>query len=653
LAYDEHPNLFVVGDERQAIYRFQGADSTHFAEFTKQYPRTVTIELTDSFRSLQAILDLSQGLADRQGTYQPLKAHREGVADMKLLAAPDPLAERDQVAGLVEEAIKKGTAPEEIAVIANKNATADVFAEVLAARGIPVLRAGDVHLSSRPVLRALLAFMRAVANPLDTASLRESLLAPWWNIPLKERAELLARTRDSELLNTLAETHEEIVTNIRELQEAVLAKAPLELFSLLLSKSGARAFMLSSADHVDDLALLRRLYAHLEEIVARDPDRSFSDVIEQLTKAQEHGLESVKSSVTQRPGFVTVITAHKAKGMEFEKVFVVGLTAREWEKGGRSPVIPSPVDSSKSLDDVIRLFFVAMTRAKNELVLSYAKETVDGKETPPSTLMPEDIECIESSSNPLPEMHTTVKAPELVRELTLRFLEHDGLSPSALNEYLESPASFFAKRVLRLKEPETPALVIGIAVHAGIATYLKEKDEDAARADLEKNLKRSLLTRNAAYENIRTHARECLAAYIEANPTPPDTAAIEKAYSTHRTIEGVKVLLQGKIDAVFNEPSGECIVDFKTTSTIKATDENYPRQLAFYDLLLKENGHDPKTARIVQVSTTDVTDHAVALNEETRAELLETLDAVCGELIRGEWREGAPSDYDDLLQLFT
>ncbi len=652
LAYDEHPNLFVVGDERQAIYRFQGADSTHFAEFKARYPGAEIIELTDSFRSLQAILDVSQGLADRQGTYQPLKASREGQARMKLLESPDPLAERDQVASLIEEAIKEGTKPEEIAVIAAKNATADIFAEVLSARGIPVLRAGNVHLSSRPIMRALLSLMRAVANPLDTASLRESLLAPWWDIPLKERAELLARNRDSELLNVLEASHPEVSKSIRDLQEAALAKAPLELFSLLLSNSGMRSFMLSHAEHMDDLVLLRKLYAHLEEIVARDPDLSFKQVVDTLMKAHEHGLENIKSSLTQREGFVTIITAHKAKGMEFERVFVVGLTAREWEKGGRSAVIPSPVDSARSAEDVIRLFFVAITRAKDELVLSYAKETVDGKETPPSSLLPTNLEYADVPYSALPEMHSMVKATELVRELTCQYLQNDGLSPSALNEYLESPAEFFAKRVLRLKEPETPALVVGIAVHAGIATYLKEKDEEKAHAELEKSLKRSLLPRNQAYENIATFARQSLSAYITANPSPADPIAIEKAYSTHRVIDGVKVLLQGKVDAVFSYDGGECIVDFKTTSTIKADDENYPRQLAFYDLLLRENGHDPKTARIVQVGTEGVKDHPVALNTETRAELAQTLEEVVSELLKGEWRAGEASEYDDLLQLF-
>ena len=652
LAYDEHPNLFVVGDERQAIYRFQGADSTHFEEFRHRYPRTEVIELTESFRSLQAILDLSQGLAERQGTYEPLKATREGQARMKLLAAPDPLAERDQVAGLVQEAIAEGVPPHEIAIIAAKNATADIFAAVLSARGIPVLRAGDVHLSSRPVLRALLCFMRAVSNPLDTPALRESLLAPWWDMSLSDRAELLARTRDRDLMDTLTREQPAIAQIVSRLQEQALSKAPLELFSLILQESGLRAFMLSHAYHLDDLVLLRKLYMHLEDIVAQDPNISFKQVVELLTKAHEHGLENVKSSLTQREGMVTVITAHKAKGMEFKRVFVVGLTAREWEKGGRSAVIPSPVDSARSVEDVIRLFFVAVTRAKDELVLSYAKESGDGRETPPSSLIPVNLEEVDVPYDPLPITHTTVKAPELVRRLTCHYLQTEGLSPSALNEYLESPACFFAKRVLRLREPETPALVVGIAVHSGIAAYLKDKDEEKAHAELERSLKRSLLPRNQAYENIATFARQSLSAYIAHNPSPADPVAIEKAYSTKRTVNGTEVLLQGKVDAVFNYDGGECIVDFKTTSTIKADDEDYPRQLAFYDLLLRENGHDPKTARIVQIGTEEVKEHPVKLDADTRAELLGTLDQVFIELMQGEWREGVSTEYDALLELF-
>lgn len=658
LAFDEHPNLFVVGDEKQAIFRFQGADATHFNEFLTRYPRTEVIALGENFRSYQDILDkahilVTDHLPSAHGEHVPLAATRAGTAHIRLLASLDPLAERDQVADLIEKAIASGTRPHEIAVISSRNATADLMSEHLRARGIPVLRAGDLQLTARPFVRLILAYMRLVANPLDRSAVRESLLAPWLSIPLEERGRFLLSVRDHELMSALEKAYPDIAGTIVELQEAALRLPPLELFSKLLLDTGARGYALSHTEHLtDDLTLLRRLYQHVEELVARDTNTSFKHIVDALTKAEEHGLSSVKSSILQREGEVTVITAHKAKGMEFEKVFIIGLTANEWEKGGKSALIPSPIDSSRSFDDVLRQFYVALTRAKDELVLSYARETGDGKERAPSLLIPEGLELVEVAYNPLPLLHDTASASEIICSLTKTYLREEGLSPSALKEYLESPACFFAKRVLRLREPETPAITIGNAVHEAIAAYLEHKDADQGRAALTRSLNRSLLPRNAAFDQVTEDASLRFASYLNYTGTLQEAIAIEKTYTLRLNHGDGEVLLRGKVDAVFAAPSGECIVDFKTSGTIRGHDEEYRHQLAFYDLLLRAQGLNPARAVIVQVTPEAVNEHDVPLTDETRSEFKTLLDTVIGELVTGNWRTGEASQYDDLIKLF-
>ncbi|MBP6869173.1 MAG: ATP-dependent helicase [Candidatus Pacebacteria bacterium] len=659
LAYDEHPNLFVVGDEKQAIFRFQGADATHFEAFTEHYPRTVVIPLTDSFRSLQSILDHAHALATEHlptphETHAELSATRKGDASISLLESPDPLAERDQVAGLIEEAIQKGTKPHEIAVIASRNSTATLMSEHLKARGIETLRAGDMMLESRPLLRSVLALMRAIANPLDMASLRESLLGPWFDVPLAERASLLLRNRDHELLHALSEEFPEPFHTITTLQKDALATPALTIFSRMLEESGIRGYVLGNPEHlVDDLPLLRKLMMHVEDMIARDTNATFSTIVSALTDASEQGLAGVKSSILQREGQVTVITAHKAKGMEFEKVFIVGLTANEWEKGGKSPLIPSPIDMRRTLDDVLRQFYVALTRAKDEIVLSYAKESGEGKERAPSMLIPEGLPRIAPSFDPLPRLHTTTDAPALVRTLTKQYLTEEGLSPSAMQEYLESPPRFFAKRVLRLREPETYSLTIGNAVHAGIATFLSEQSEDKAFGTLEVSLRKSLLPRDQAFEHLARDVRARLHAFIVYRAELGDTIAIEKGYSLTHSVLGSEVRLFGKVDALFESPDGEVIVDFKTSTNVKADDTKFEHQLAFYDFVLRGNEHSPVGAQIVQVGSEEVKAYDVLLTDNTRSAFKELLDTVIEEMLSGKWREGEPSPYDDILKLFA
>ncbi len=160
-----------------------------------------------------------------------------------------------------------------------------------------------------------------------------------------------------------------------------------------------------------------------------------------------------------------------------------------------------------------------------------------------------------------------------------------------------------------------------------------------------------MLPRNAAYERIVEHSRQSLASYLALDAIP-ETAAIEKVFTLTREFAGESIKLQGKIDAVFETQGGERIIDFKTSSDIHIKDEKYARQLAFYDLLLRANGHAPTGAAIIQVGTEGVKEYPVPLDDETREDLLATLEAVMGELLTGTWREGEPSDYDGLLELF-
>lgn len=663
LAYDEHPNLFVVGDEKQAIFGFQGADSTHFKTFLSRYPRTKVIALTENFRSYQSILDLSHTLLHELpsalGEHAKLKAKRGEGGSMHLLTSPDALAERDQVATLVAEAIQAGTPPHEIAVITMKNRTADLFALHLRARGVPALRAGTVHLEGRPLVRLLLALMHTVGDPNDHVSLREALLAPWWREPLSSRTLFLRQHRDSELPEALARAFPDISRVIEELRSEASVMPPVSVFSRILIDSGARAYVLSRPESVEqDVPLVRQLTLHIEELSRRSPNATFSEVMDSFRKAREHEIGNIKTSLTQKEGQITVITAHKAKGMEFEKVFVASLTQGEWESRGRAALIPSMFDTVREKEEVVRLFYVALTRAKNELVLSYPAFTAEGKETKPISLLPSGLPTIDVPVDLLPELAPHTDAPEMVRELTLQYLQTDGLSPSAYNEYLTSPATFFARRVLRLREPETRAIVVGNAVHAAIATYLQGNDAEAAHRELARCLKRSLLPRGDTFEALSRHARKSFDAYVKSDLHSRKPVAVEEYFSVTRKVGKEEVLLKGRVDAVFAgeegepaSPRGECIVDFKTSSTLTEK-EAYERQLAFYDLLLRENGHQTISALIVQVGEDKVTDHPVALNESTRSELAGTLSQVLTELVEGRWRAGEPSEYDELLKLF-
>jgi RecB family exonuclease len=277
----------------------------------------------------------------------------------------------------------------------------------------------------------------------------------------------------------------------------------------------------------------------------------------------------------------------------------------------------------------------------------------------PLSLLPAGLEPIKVETPAIPVFHTVTDAPALVRDLTLQYLEKDGLSPSAMSEYVASPPTFFAKRVLRLREPESRAIAVGNAVHAAIAGYLRSKAKEdatrtaAAHAELKRTFERSLLPRNDAFEALRSHARKCVDSYLGSHLLSREVVAVEETYTLPRTIAGKELMLKGKADAVFKEGAGVTVVDFKTSSSLTGRQEDFERQLAFYDLLLRENGHDATGALIVQVGEDGITEHPVALTPEVRERFARELDEVLEELVAGRWRAGEESPYDDLLKLFA
>lgn len=653
LAYDDHPNLFVVGDEKQAIYRFQGAELGGFKSFTELFPRTTVINLVSSFRSYQHILDSAHTVIEESGEQVRLTASRGAGAGehVSRIVADDPLDERSRVVGLVAKLIKEGALPHEIVVIARTNDTANLYAQALSARGVPTLRAGDISLTARPLMRALISLMEYVADPTRLGALRSALLAPWWGVPTNELLTLLRTSSDRELIAHLASAYPAVAQALARAVDEGLAATPIECFSFLFTASGARTYFLSHAEHLDDIALVRKLVMHLEEAALLTEATTFAEAMLALSRAREEGLSPVKVSVTEREGCVTVITAHKAKGMEFRFVIIPDCTENAWEKGGKSPMIPSPFESRQSLTDAHRLFYVALTRARDHAYLSYARESAEGRERTPTSLIPHGLKEIETEGAPLPLLHTTVAAPAVLKELIERYLENEGLSPSAVNEYLTSPPTFFARRVLRIKEPPVPALIYGSAVHAALAALLMGRGLAEARTELERVFARSLLLRGALFEKLRADALAALDACSAELAEIGTPHHVEKKFSLSRDVDGMPVTLEGKMDAVFKSPSGFIVADWKTGSTVSAKNEEYARQLALYAELLRANGERADSAELLGVSEDGIKRVSVPVTEAECAAALADVDTVVRELRSGQWRRGEPSPYDALLEL--
>lgn len=650
MSFHENPNLFVVGDDKQAIYRFQGADPAHFRAFKDIYPQALIITLSDSYRSTQGILDASHGVIAETGDHAELSAFRgpSPVPPVSLLIAPDELAEREQVAHMIEELIASGVPPHEIAVISQKNRTCTLFHQALEARGVPALLAGSISLTDNPIMGYVFATLEAVCDPTNINAKKKALLAPWWKRQLPEYLRLLRESPWREWDERVRELAPDDMVVLDELTEAARTLEPVTFLSKVLVESGARSYILSHKEHLSVIPLMRTFITTVEELSLRDSASTFPEVLRAFMVAEEHNKSVIRLSITEREGMVSVLTAHKSKGMEFRYVFLVHTTERDWEKRSNTSELRSPFVKDHDVDDVRRVMYVALTRAKDRVVVSYPEVSSDGKELLPSLLIPPAEPVQSTLVTDIPILHSQRTGREILSTLARAYLTEDGLSPSALDMYLESPATFFAKYVLRISDPQNNAMVLGTAVHAGLAALTQGRTLESALEDARRVIDASRLPRDHVFNDLKDDAIQRLTAYAQDLQIPPNSEA-EVSLRTVRTIGGIPVILQGKADRIEDK---SVVVDYKTASSIYDRKEAYERQLIFYAHLLNESGYTARGARIEQVLKDSTKRTNVVVDDERIADLLACIDAVVGELITGAWREPEEvSEFDGLLSV--
>lgn len=652
LAYDDHPNLFVVGDEKQAIYAFQGGDVSGFRSFNTLFPRARTVTLSESFRSLQDILDSAHEVIEDTGDHERLSSFRsEGKASLSLHAYGDPLLERSGVALRIQKLIEAGVPPHEIAVIARKNETANLFADTLRAYGIETLRGGEVSFLSRPVLRSFFALLRYMGDATNMHELRTALLAPWWSVDQKDLLVLLQKTYDSNLLDVLEKEQPELSKLLSGIRSEVETKTPPEALSYILKESGAHAYFLSNEEGITDMYLLRALMLYVEDFARIEEGVYFHEVMKRIGEIHDRGMSSVKRSITQREGAVSVLTAHKAKGMEFSHVFVACTTKREWESGGKKSSLRSPLEGEDVLLSAKRLFYVALTRAKDTITMTYAREDAEGREQIPSSLVAFSKEVVHEEEDMLPELHRTIVPSDLLVSMSTSYICESGLSPSALEDYLTAPPQFFARRVLHMYQPPEGAIVLGNAVHRGIASVLRGGSEAEGREKLRQTFYTSLLKQDSVFRDLLLHAEKSFEVCMREKESLGTVRHIEETFTTKESIEGKEVILKGKVDAVFETEDGLLVCDFKTGSQVSKNDEHILRQLYLYAYILQKNEKDIRSVRIAHVTPEKLALHDIPLEDARMESTLTELHTAVKEILSGSWRVGESSEYDVLLEL--
>ncbi|MBP2704783.1 DNA helicase PcrA [Microbispora sp. RL4-1S] len=374
----EPAELVVVGDADQSIYAFRGATIRNILEFERDYPDARTILLEQNYRSTQTILDAANAVISRNEGRKPKNLWSDQGTGAKIVGYVAD-NEHDEAIFVAQEVDRltddHGVAPGDVAVFYRTNAASRVFEEIFIRTGLPYKVVGGVRFYERKEVKDLLAYLRVLANPNDTVSLRRILNVPKRGIG--DRAEAMVeafanRERISfwEGLRRAAEAPGIATRSLNAIRDFVAVLDDLrakelpisELAEEVLNSTGYRTELETSGDPQDESRLenLNELISVAAEFEEGNPDGTLVDFLEQVSLVAD--ADQIPEG-EDRGGVVTLMTLHTAKGLEFPVVFLTGM------EDGVFPHMRSLSDP-KELEEERRLAYVGITRAKQRLYLS-------------------------------------------------------------------------------------------------------------------------------------------------------------------------------------------------------------------------------------------------------------------------------------------
>jgi ATP-dependent DNA helicase UvrD/PcrA len=380
--------LCVVGDADQSIYAFRGATIRNILDFEKDYPDASTILLEQNYRSTQTILSAANAVISRNAGRKPKNLWSDagdGVPIVGYVADN----EHDEASFVAQEVDRltddADVLPSQVAVFYRTNAQSRVFEEVFIRVGLPYKVVGGVRFYERREVRDALAYLRVLANPADTVSLRRILNVPKRGIGDRAEAciEALAQ-REAITFNQALQRCEDAyglvtrslsaVQGFRTLMDelSTLVEAgtpPATILEAVLERTGYAAELSGSTDPQDQTRLenLQELVAVAREFGEANPEGTLVDFMETVALVADSDQipdqpEGDGEDVTP-PGVVTLMTLHTAKGLEFPVVFLTGL------EDGVFPHLRS-LGNPTELEEERRLAYVGITRAQQRLYLS-------------------------------------------------------------------------------------------------------------------------------------------------------------------------------------------------------------------------------------------------------------------------------------------
>lgn len=698
-SYWEVPNLFVVGDADQSIFSFQDANVENIIEVEKKYTDELTkIDLINNYRSTQNILTAAHRLIVNNNLRtvlpendKPLIASNQNLAGISIEPIITEYANSAQeaidVAMQIEALVQQGISGKEIAIIYRNHAQVATITTMLEGKKIPVNTKRKVDILQLPFIQNILLILNWINKEKYISYSADDILflllhSDFFKLPPLEIAKLSmavnAKNRISKedtysLRRLMAEyaapksdlfsqpdghSIKEVSNVLEELVKASANNTLQQLLELVIQKAGVLSYVMQSPEKPWLMQVLNAFFNQVKEENKRNPELTLSEWLADIDTMKKNRLPISLYKITANDEGVNMVTAHGAKGSEFAHVFVIGCTQKIWDdnnKGGnRNYKLPDNLvnNSTKAsdLEESRRLFYVAVTRAKTHLYVSYPLKDDKDKEQIRSTFITELLEGsnLSITSKQVPDellaeyllLQFAEKARpeiELVEaEYIDQILKRYTLSVTHLNNYLNCPLRFYYQNLIRVPAAKNESMAFGSAVHWAIERlFVKMRDNQNVflpKEDLVNDFNWYMKNNREAFTpeafKLKTdYGEKILPAYYDYHINRWNKIVIvEKAV---RNVVVQNVPINGKLDKLEFTGKQVNVVDYKTGKYENAKKKlvppnekepnggDYWRQAVFYKILLDND----KTNDWQAVSTEF--DFIEPVNDEYKTEIIQ------------------------------
>ncbi|HEX3095790.1 MAG TPA: UvrD-helicase domain-containing protein [Patescibacteria group bacterium] len=503
------PNLVVVGDDDQSIYKFRGASVSNILKIKEDFPTIENITLVDNYRSSQDILDLAYNfiqhnnpnrLETKMKIDKRLKGHTKEASEIQVLEGKDLSEELNLV---VTKALElKQQFPDstwnDFCILTRSNSGASEIIPVLEAKQVPYSFVANRGLYKKPLIADLINYLKLLDNYHESQAMYRVLNFPKFQLDAIDVAHITQFTnrktisvyeamQNDEALAQLSETSKTKIALLLELLKKHSAestdKSAVELFVELISDLGIDSLLAEDTlENAQNRELLEQFYKKVETYAQEAEDRTMRGFLNELNlefKAGEDG--AIKFDPNSGPESLKVMTIHSAKGLEFKFAFLINLVDQRFPTRAQRDAIELPTALVKDilpegdfhLQEERRLFYVALTRAKTHLYLTWGLDYGGAKYKKPSIFLTE--------TNMVPSDNITKATGKVVfappkgkpRKVVYKILP-ENFSFSQISTFLQCPQEYKYRYYLRLPIPGNHHLSFGSTIHTVLQKYMEE-----------------------------------------------------------------------------------------------------------------------------------------------------------------------------------